>query len=360
MTGAESPPVRPSQGLEHLAHVALLVELGAGGLVKALAMHGHATDALATLKNPDHAQRQAEQVLRQAALEHIHILLPGEALYPQLLRTIVDPPGVLFCKGNPALLNRPSLAVVGARQATAAGLENAFAFARALAEAGLVVTSGLARGIDGAAHRGALAAGGPTMAVLGSGCRRIYPPEHASLAGQIADCGAIVSEQLPDAPPHKAHFPRRNRLISGMTLGTLVVEAGLKSGALITAHSAAEQGREVFAIPGSIHNPMAKGCHHLLRQGAKLIESLGDILEELPIDNTAPMHEAYRGNERPPASPDDLSRFLDDHGTTMDVLAARTGLAVSELATRLLTLELEGAIRVLPGGLYCPKRRKMP
>jgi DNA processing protein len=354
-------PQTAGQPNERLAHVALLVALGAGGLTRALASHGRAMDALSGLKDRDTALRQAEDVLHQATREHIHVLLPGDAHYPRLLHTIADPPGVLFCRGDPTLLNRPMLAVVGSRQASAAGLENAFAFARALVGAGLVVTSGLARGIDGAAHRGALAGGGSTIAILGSGCRRIYPPEHHTLAGQIIACGAVVSEQLPDAPPHRAHFPRRNRLISGMTLGTLVVEAGMKSGALITAHSAADQGREVFAIPGSIHNPMTKGCHHLLRQGAKLIENLDDILEELPIDISAPMHHEMMQPEGSPAhGAADLSRFLDDHGTPMDVLAARTGLSIPELATHLLALELEGAVRVLPGGLYCPKRRKMP
>lgn len=352
------------QDAQRLAHVALLGALGAGGLVKALATQGTPARALASLKDPDLALRQAERVLQQAAQERIHVLLGGDAHYPQLLRTIPDPPGVLFCRGDPTLLNRPMLAVVGCRQATAAGLENAFSFARELTCAGLVVTSGLARGIDGAAHRGALAVGGPTIAILGSGLRRIYPPEHSALAAQISADGAVVSEFLPDAPPHKAHFPRRNRLISGMTLGTLVVEAGMKSGALITAHNAVDQGREVFAIPGSIHNPMAAGCHHLLRQGAKLVESLGDILEELSVEIIAPMRSKVNRDDGRPGSPmsvsGGLSRFLDDHGTTMDVLAARTGLPVSELATQLLVLELEGAIRVLPGGLYCPKRRNMP
>ena len=347
-----------------MAHVALLAALGAGGLIKALAVQGTSARALASLKDPDLALRQAERVLYQAAQERIHVLLPDDAHYPQLLRTIPDPPGVLFCRGEPALLNRPMLAVVGCRQATAAGLENAFSFAKGLTCAGLVVASGLARGIDGAAHRGALAVGGPTIAILGSGLRRIYPPEHSTLSAQISAAGAVVSEFLPDAPPHKAHFPRRNRLISGMTLGTLVVEAGLKSGALITAHNAIEQGREVFAIPGSIHNPMAAGCHHLLRQGAKLVENLDDVFEELPVEIITPkptkMHRGESSPNSPMSAAGSLSRFLDDHGTTMDVLAARTGQPISELATQLLALELEGAIRVLPGGLYCPKRRNMP
>lgn len=201
--------------------------------------------------------------------------------YPQRLREISASPPALFCIGDIGLLDAPQIAIVGARSATAAGLENAQAFAEALANRGLVITSGLALGIDGAAHRGALAAGGGTIAVCGTGLDRVYPAQHRDLAHAIAGHGLLISEFLPGTPPKAEHFPRRNRLISGLALGVLVVEAARESGSLITARLAADQGREVFAIPGSIHNPLARGCHQLIRQGAKLVETVDDVFVEL-------------------------------------------------------------------------------
>jgi DNA processing protein len=210
-----------------------------------------------------------------------HILVPTHPAYPTLLKEISNPPKFLFVQGNVDLLNRAQIAIVGGRYPTEQGASTAYAFAQELAAHGYVITSGLALGIDGASHRGALQ-GGKTIAVLGSGIQQMYPKQHTDLAAQIAQCGALVSEYPLQTKPKAYHFPQRNRIISGLSLGVLVAEAKLKSGSLITANLALEQGREVFAIPGSIHNTLAKGCHHLLRQGACLVEKTTDILNELP------------------------------------------------------------------------------
>ena len=211
-----------------------------------------------------------------------HLLTPADAGYPQLLREISRPPAQLFVRGNVAALALPQLAIVGSRSATPGGTETAHAFARHLAARGFCITSGLAEGIDAAAHQGALAAGGRTLAVCGTGPDIVYPRQHERLADEIvAAGGAIVAEFAPGTPVLRSNFPRRNRLISGLSVGTLVIEAGIRSGALITARHALEQGREVFAIPGSIHNPVARGCHHLIRHGAKLVETAADIVDEL-------------------------------------------------------------------------------
>lgn len=231
------------------------------------------------LESPDEAR--LERDLAWLAGRGHELLAYTDARYPQRLREISASPPALFCIGDIGLLDAPQLAIVGARSATAAGLENAQAFAEALASRGLVITSGLALGIDGAAHRGALAAGGGTIAVCGTGLDRVYPAQHRDLAHAIAGHGLLISEFLPGTPPKAEHFPRRNRLISGLALGVLVVEAARESGSLITARLAADQGREVFAIPGSIHNPLARGCHQLIRQGAKLVETVDDVFVEL-------------------------------------------------------------------------------
>ena len=217
-----------------------------------------------------------------------HVLFLDQPGYPFRLAQIADPPLALLLQGNPAPLHAPQLAIVGSRNASPAGRETAFEMASALAGLGFVVTSGLAEGVDGAAHRGAVTANGSTIAVLGTGPDRVYPRQHANLAKDICRLGALVSEQPVGTPPRGFNFPRRNRIISGLSLGVLVVEAGAHSGSLITARLAAEQGREVFAIPGGIHNPLARGCHSLIRNGAKLVESVTDILEELPpLDGNA-------------------------------------------------------------------------
>lgn len=278
-----------------------------------------------------------------------HVVTLADADYPQALLNIPDPPLLLYIKGRLELLNRPALAVVGSRNATPQGINNAEAFSRALSEAGLCVVSGLAHGVDAAAHRGALQGQGSSIAVVGTGLDRIYPAANRDLAHALAAKGAIVSEFPLGTPPLAANFPRRNRIISGLGVGTLVVEASVQSGSLITARLALEQGRDVFAIPGSIHAPQSKGCHRLIKQGAKLVETAQDILEELgglAIPAAA---------SEPAATADSGPSLLDHLGfdpVDLDTLVARCGLTMAELSAMLLTLELEGRISALPGGLY--------
>ena len=231
------------------------------------------------LQRPD--WQAADQDMNWLAQPDNHLLPVTDPRYPAQLKTIHDPPAALFVHGNPDMLSTPQIAMVGSRNPSAGGARTAQDFARHFANCGLAVTSGLAMGIDAACHQGALAADGITIAVTGTGLDRVYPASNRELAHQIAGKGALVSEFPPGTPPRPGHFPRRNRIIAGLSLGTLVVEAALKSGSLITAQQALEQSREVFAIPGSIHNPMARGCHLLIRQGAKLVETANDVLEEL-------------------------------------------------------------------------------
>ncbi|WP_372716442.1 DNA-processing protein DprA [Immundisolibacter sp.] len=281
--------------------------------------------------------------------------LPG---YPQQLAQIADPPLALLVEGAAALLLAPQIAIVGSRNASPAGVETAFAMAGALSRCGLVVTSGLAEGADGAAHRGALAAQGKSLAVLGTGPDRVYPGQHAELADQLRLVGALVSEQPVGTPPRAFNFPRRNRIISGLSLGVLVVEAGARSGSLITARLAAEQGREVFAIPGGIHNPLARGCHALIREGAKLVESAADILEELPQLSVG--HSTHSLPLVAPALDPMAARVLaciGDSPVSLDLLVARVGLTVAEVSTMLLTLQLDGLVAPQPGGLFSRQGR---
>lgn len=271
----------------------------------------------------------------------------GDAAYPQTLLEIPDPPIMLYAKGNLALLGRPSIAVVGSRNATPQGLKTAEAFSQALSEAGWCVSSGMALGIDGAAHRGALRGVGSTIAVVGTGLDIVYPSRHRELAHEIAENGVIVSEYALGTPSKASNFPRRNRIISGLAHGVLVVEANLESGSLITARLAGEQGRDVFAIPGSIHSPLSKGCHHLIKQGAKLVDSIHDIIEELgaaPISLDVP--DDKNGAEHP---------LLDQMGfdiVDVESLVQSSGLTSSEVSAMLLTLELAGKVASLPGGRY--------
>jgi DNA processing protein len=288
----------------------------------------------------------------------------GSPEYPPLLAAIPDAPLVLFVEGAAAALSLPQLAIVGSRNPTPLGRDTAELFARHVAAAGLAVTSGLALGIDAAGHRGALAASGRTIAVLGCGLDAIYPREHAGLARQIvANGGALASDLPAGLPPLKQHFPRRNRIISGLSVGTLVVEAAPQSGSLITARLAGEQGREVFAIPGSIHNPMARGCHRLIRQGAKLVETADDIFIELGA-LLAGVRIAARA-EAPDAQQvfgrgldKDYEILLDALGfapASIDSLVARTGFAADAVASMLLILELDGWVAPQHGGLYGPR-----
>jgi len=270
----------------------------------------------------------------------------GDTDYPPLLLQTADPPLLLYVQGRASLLAAPSLAVVGSRNPTAQGADNARAFACQLGLDGLAVVSGLALGIDGAAHEGALAAPAGTVAVVGTGLDRVYPARHRTLAHRISEAGALVSEYAPGTPALAPNFPQRNRIIAGLSLGTLVVEAALRSGSLIAARLAAEAGREVFAVPGSIHSPLSKGCHALIKQGAKLVESAADIVDELRGRRHAPAEPG------PMPAPHPLLDALGDDPVTLDALLARTGLPTPELGARLLELELDGRVARLPGGLY--------
>jgi DNA processing protein len=285
---------------------------------------------------------------------------PGHALvawddvdYPRLLLGIHDPPPVLYVRGDPVLLNRPAIAMVGSRNATAQGRETARAFAHALSAAGLTIVSGLALGIDAAAHRGGLEAQGSSIAVIGTGSDRVYPAANRDLARRLADAGAIVSEFALGTPPLRGNFPRRNRLISGLARGVLVVEATLASGSLITARFAAEQNRDVFAIPGSIHSPFSKGSHRLIKEGAKLVETADDVLEEWSM--RAPTSDAVRDTTVTSAKNSDGQRVLTALGhdpADVDQLIQRCRLPAERVAVALVELELAGSVASLPGGRY--------
>jgi DNA processing protein len=290
-----------------------------------------------------------------------HLVSLQSALYPPLLLQSVGAPVALYVRGVPTVLSLPQLAMVGSRNPTASGRETAFQFARHLAGCGLVITSGLAVGIDSASHRGALAAGQPTVAVCGCGLDAVYPEENESLAVEIARTGALASEFPPGTPPLRQNFPQRNRIISGLALGTLVVEAASRSGSLITARFALEQGREVFAIPGSIHSPLSRGCHQLIRQGAKLVETGDDVLAELGVIAAAGAQfaataAAASGGVAAPELDKEYEILLDALGFDplgVDALAERSGLKADAVASMLLILELQGAIEAHPGGRYC-------
>ncbi|MEO8298436.1 MAG: DNA-processing protein DprA [Burkholderiales bacterium] len=292
-----------------------------------------------------------------------HALLTlGDPLYPPALLTLTDPPLLIYCIGRLDRLLGLSVAVVGSRNPSAQGIENARLFSADLSRAGLVVVSGLAMGIDGAAHDGALQGPAGTIAVVGTGLDQVYPSRHRALAQRIAADGLILSEFALGTPPLSANFPQRNRVIAGLTLGTLVVEAALRSGSLITARLASESGREVFAIPGSIHAPQSRGCHALIKQGAKLVESTQDILDELLLDTG----RYTRVHVEPPAATslrplphtddeqdsDPVLRALGHGPATFDTLQLRTGCSASDLNVQLLSLELSGRIERLPGQVF--------
>jgi DNA processing protein len=315
-------------------------------------------NAIERLGNFDRTQLEID--LRWTTVAGNSFIPWGSPDYPTLLAQIHSAPIGLFVRGCVAALSQPQLAVVGARNPTSIGRETAAAFAEHLAGCGLAITSGLAAGIDAAAHHGALRGAGVTVAVCATGLDTVYPSDHRALADAICERGALVSEFPPNTKPLRFHFPRRNRLISGLSLGTLVVEAAVHSGSLITAKFAADQGREVFAIPGSIHNPLARGCHQLLRQGAKLVESVGDILAELgPLAALARDRRAAirldGGENSSPLLDKDYKMLLDALGfepTSVDQLVARTGFKAEEVASMLLILELDGRIEANPGALY--------
>jgi len=318
---------------------------------QALIALGLNSDIAQAIKNPDWAMVEYDLAwLGQTNNYAITINDPG---YPELLKEIPDPPPLLFVRGNPGLLSMPQIAMVGSRNPSASGKETAFDFAKNLSHAGYVITSGLALGIDAASHRGALSAPGYTIAVAGTGPDRIYPASNKELATEIVKTGAIISEFPPGTTAKANHFPRRNRIISGLSQGLLVVEAAKQSGSLITARMALEQNREVFAIPGSIHNPLARGCNALIRQGAKLVETTQDILEELN-------QYIQQDEQSPPASVQSmldleqqtLLNLVMFSPTSIDNLVENTGLSVEIVSSMLLILELQGYIEASAGGCY--------
>lgn len=297
-----------------------------------------------------HEAEGIEAALAWADQPGNHLLTLADPAYPQKLLETADPPTLLYVKGRVELLNVPALAIVGSRNATPQGKSNATAFAEELANNGLTIISGLALGIDAAAHLGGLRGKGSTVAVVGTGIDRIYPASNQALARDIAQHGVIISEFPLTTPPRKENFPRRNRIISGMTLGCLVIEAAERSGSLITARQAGEQGREVFAIPGSIHSPLSKGCHRLIKQGAKLVDDVRDILEELNFSFSQSI-------QTPASSPlaNEEQALLDCLGfdsCDIDTLVSRSGLTADRLYAILLQLELEGRIASQPGGRF--------
>jgi len=328
---------------------------------------GLSPDAAAALKRFD--QAALDNDLKWLDHPSHHFVPHGSAHYPLLLAKIPDPPLGLYVVGELQLLNHPQLAMVGSRNPTKQGEENAAAFAHFLCEAGFAITSGLARGIDAASHKGALASSGLTVAVCGTGLDAVYPKSHIGLATQIASSGALVSEFSTQTLPHKGNFPRRNRIISGLSVGVLVIEAAYRSGSLITARYAGEQGREIFAVPGSIHNPMARGCHRLIRDGAKLVESGSDILQELGqltrsalddneakkacISTETPSGETLKNEDH-----EALLHSLGYEPSNIDQLCARTGLTADAVSSMLLILELQGHVSITDGGRYMRAYKK--
>ena len=328
--------------------------------LKALGLAAETIDALQAWRRQDSAHpviASADGIYRDCLRTGTAILTIADADYPEPLRHIHDGPLVLYVRGDRSLLGRDQIGIVGSRNATRAGLEHARSFAAALGQKGLLVTSGLALGVDGAAHAGALDAGFPTVAVIGNGVDKPYPYRHRTLSERIAGEGVIVSEYPPGTSAKAGHFPRRNRIISGLSRGILVVEAGLKSGSLITARLALEQGREVFAIPGSVHNPLARGCHHLIRQGAKLVETVDDICEELGGWWTS-QNEGDSSSvimKRPATEGLDSREIavleaLGYDPQSTDDLCSVTGLPADQLMQSLLLLELQGLVDSAPGG----------
>lgn len=310
--------------------------------------------AAALGREPEGFERQMIATLRwRDGAPHRHLMALGDSGYPALWLNTADPPLLLYLEGRIELLQRDSLAIVGSRRPTAQGREHARAFAAGLAREGWSIVSGLAAGIDAAAHEGALAAGGDTVAVIGTGIDVVYPLSHRVLTRRIAEHGLLISELPIGAPPLAHHFPQRNRLIAGLARGTLVVEAALRSGSLITARLAAEGGRDVWALPGSVLSPQSEGCHALIRQGATLVTSVPQVLEDL--GQRPSVSAAVPAGEPPTAANEDEDEVLTAMGhdpCSLDALIARCGWPAPRLSAHLLTLELDGQVARLPGGLY--------
>lgn len=361
--------MRSDAGLASWLRLALAPGLGSSKIRDLLTHYGLPEQVLAAPSGElaKSLPRSAYEALDSAALDaavdralewsshaNCTILTLGDTAYPNRLLEIADPPALLYARGRVDLLNRPALAIVGSRNATAQGERNARRFAQAFSDSGLTIVSGLALGIDGAAHRGALEGAGSTVAVLGTGVDVAYPARHAKLADDIAVRGVLLSEFALGAHPAAGHFPRRNRLISGLALGCLVVEAALESGSLTTARAALDQGREVFAIPGSIHSPLSKGCHALIKAGAKLVESADDVLSELSA--LLPRGALQRP---PPSAPEPdaaldspLLALMGDDPVDLEALRARSGWPAERISAELLRLELAGRVETLAGGLF--------
>lgn len=339
--------------LKHFGSPKAILQAGRSVLKK----HRLSDNALDSLTAPN--QTLIETQLAWSAHADHHLIPFDDARYPRLLKEIPDPPLVLYIKGDPAILHLPQIAIVGSRNPTHTGAEIAHKFAHDLSGVGFTLTSGLALGIDAATHRGALAAGGQTIGVLGSGLEKVYPFRHRTLASTMLERGALVSEFPIHAPPERYNFPLRNRIISGLSFGTLVVEATIKSGSLITARQANEQGREVFAIPGSIRNPLASGCHHLLKAGATLVDCIDDIILNIPQFIAAnrtwlqlPPQHRKNTREKTPLDPAHR-RLLDCVGfetTSVNQLIERSELPAHRVSAMLLILELHGYISPSPGG----------
>lgn len=343
---------------------AAILDCGEQHLARAGLTQGFINDLqpFLTSKLSDPVKRQQEQCLAWARGQDRCILTFDSEHYPSLLYETADPPPLLFVWGDPLALSLPQIAIVGSRNPTADGRKNARHFARELAATGYQITSGLALGIDAESHQGALDQKGKTVAVLGTGLDRIYPRKNEKLAQQIAAAGALVSEFMPQTGPEPWNFPRRNRIISGLAHGVLVIEAAKQSGSLITARTAAEQGREVFVLPGSIHNPMAKGCHQLIRQGAKLVDCVDDILEEFSALVSWEKHRADAQPEtinclgRPlaalplSATAEKLLPFIAYDPVNADVLMLRSGQELAAIQAALIELEMNKKITANPGG----------
>jgi DNA processing protein len=352
------PGLQPDQ-YHHLLNVFGTPEKALGAGHGSLVSIGLKAETARAIQNSADAAIEAD--LEWLQHDNHHIISFHDGRYPELLKAIPAPPPVLFIRGDPDFLQLPQLAMVGSRTPTASGRKTAMEFARHLSKAGITISSGLARGIDAACHQGALDGIAGTVALVAHGLDIVYPAAHRQLAEDISHNGALVSEHPLGTQPLKGYFPRRNRIISGLSLGTLVVEAALRSGSLITAKHALEQGREVFAIPGSIHNPLARGCHQLIRQGAKLVETADDILEELSplLPAELPLQQ---GLQAATCNENQFSQALDpDHQKLLkclayepmpiDELVNRSGFAAAEVASMLLILELEGCV-VSESGLY--------
>ncbi len=305
-----------------------------------------------------------DKCLQWQSASGLNSIIPlTSTLYPKLLAEISAPPPVLFVKGDVYALSEPQVAIVGSRNASLEGLDNAEQFARAIVSHNYIVTSGLALGVDGYAHHGAIEAKGKTIAVLGSGLEKLYPAKHRRLAHKVIDNGALVSEFIPDTPPKAENFPRRNRIISGLSTGVLVIEAAERSGSLITARYANEQGREVFALPGTIQNPMAKGSNNLIKNGAKLVSSVTDIFDEIgaltqcAISHQSSLFEQFEQEVITEQLPfPEVFATVGTEATPVDIIAVRCQMPVHEIMMQLLELELQGFIAAVPGG-YIKKRR---